>query len=455
MTVHVIAGRLGPSDKVEIPKNASEQLTRLALIQGNRNLQYGIGRALTDLAALSLYPSERGIDLLVLATHVHAADTRITRADSQDSWTREMRLVVPVLEPEIWSGAKQILERMLNFLTGDRWVVGFRQRPKGLSSLSLVAGLLPLSKEYRQINLFSGGLDSLIGAIDQLEAGRDPLFVSHAGDGPTSSAQYELDSALANHFDEKRFNRVRVWMSFEKGLVKKSSPENTTRGRSFLFFAIAAFASSSLEGQISIHAPENGLIALNVPLDPLRVGALSTRTTHPHYIDLWNQLLAAVGFSAQISNPYWDQTKGEMVSNCRNKPLLRDVVELSMSCSSPSKGRWKGLGIQHCGYCYPCLIRRAALSSSLPGGDPTVYTVPKLHGQVLSTNDSEGQQVRSIQLAAARLRERPKLANLLIRKPGPLKGDEGYLAKLAGVYSRGIAEVGVAVKGTKAKPVGD
>ena len=47
--------------------------------------------------------------------------------------------------------------------------------------------------------------------------------------------------------------------------------ESTTRGRSFLFFALAALAASGLGGQPVIYVPENGLISLNVPLDPLRV----------------------------------------------------------------------------------------------------------------------------------------------------------------------------------------
>jgi hypothetical protein len=33
------------------------------------------------------------------------------------------------------------------------------------------------------VSLFSGGLDSLIGAIDSLNAGEAPLLVSHAGEG--------------------------------------------------------------------------------------------------------------------------------------------------------------------------------------------------------------------------------------------------------------------------------
>jgi hypothetical protein len=97
MKRHVIAGRYGPEDRTPIQVNGDEQLTDLQLIIGDRTLDHGIGAALTSLKALGVYPSEMGIDLAVVAAHVHAADTRISRAhESQDSWTREVRLVIPV-----------------------------------------------------------------------------------------------------------------------------------------------------------------------------------------------------------------------------------------------------------------------------------------------------------------------------------------------------------------------
>ncbi len=49
--------------------------------------------------------------------------------------------------------------------------------------------------------------------------------------------------------------------------------ENSTRGRSFLFFALGVFAGTGLGNGFVLRVPENGLIALNVPLDPLRLGS--------------------------------------------------------------------------------------------------------------------------------------------------------------------------------------
>ena len=169
---------------------------------------------------------------------------------------------------------------------------------------------------FNDLALFSGGLDSLIGAIDALEAGRTPLLISHAGEGATSDAQTTIFDALKAHYPANAFQRLRLWMAFPDGFVRGTTAENTTRGRSFLFFALGVFAGSGLDGPFTLNVPENGLIAVNVPLDPLRLGALSTRTTHPFYIARWNDALTALGIAGCIENPYWDKTKGEMVAAC-------------------------------------------------------------------------------------------------------------------------------------------
>src|SRR5580692_8450540 len=130
MRRHVIIGRFGSSDRAPVPTADGEVDTRLEFVAAKRRLGHGIGDALDDLARLGAFPSEIALDLLVLAAHVQAADTRISRStESQDTWTREIRLVVPVSEPARWSAATALLQRMLNFLTGDLWTIGFRSRP--------------------------------------------------------------------------------------------------------------------------------------------------------------------------------------------------------------------------------------------------------------------------------------------------------------------------------------
>jgi len=454
MRRHVIIGRFGSSDRVRIPSADAESVTRLEFVAANRRLEHGIGRALDDLAKLGVFPSEIGLDVLVLAAHVQAADTRISRAtESQDSWTREIRLVVPVSDLARWTTTIPLLQRLLNFLTGDRWMVGFRPRPAGFEKAVACRPSPPITIPFNGLALFSGGLDSLIGAIDSLQQGQTPLLISHAGEGSTSEAQNTLFQDLKTNYPNQNFERLRIWMDFRDWHVRNVESEKTTRGRSFLFFAAGVFAGTGCGDNFTLRVPENGLIALNVPLDLLRLGSLSTRTTHPFYMARWNDLLAALGISGRVENPYWDKTKGEMVAACANPKLLTRLVPGSLSCASPTKGRWQGRGSEHCGYCLPCLIRRAALRQGLGVADPTSYTLQDLNGKVLDTRQAEGQQVRSFQFAIERLKRKPQLAELLIHKPGPLSDESpSRQAALADVYRRGLYELATLLAGVRAAP---
>jgi hypothetical protein len=442
MRRHVIIGRFGTEDRTSVPTAKGEIESRLEFVAPNNRLQHGIGDALHDLASLGIYPSEMGVDLFVIAAHVHAADTRISRrTESQDAWTRELRLVVPVSDVARWSNAALLLQRLLNFLTGDRWTIGFRQRPRGFTELVLPTEQPQNALAYDTLALFSGGLDSLIGAIDVLEAGATPLFISHAGDGPTSDAQKKLMDSLKRHYSQRSPGWLRIWINFPHDLVRDVASENTTRGRSFLFFSAGVLAGTGLPGTFTLRVPENGLISLNVPLDPLRLGALSTRTTHPFYMARWNDLLVALGIPGCVENPYWKETKGEMVAGCAKRDLLADLAPVSLSCASPAKSRWLGHGPEHCGHCLPCLIRRAALHHGL-GSDPTRYTLD-VTSRTLDALKAEGQQVRSFQYALERLRQKPQLATYLIHKPGPLSDESpSRQTELAGVYQRGLEELG-------------
>ncbi|MBV9877725.1 MAG: hypothetical protein JO025_23565 [Verrucomicrobia bacterium] len=452
MRRHLIVGRLGSNDNVCVPAASGEIATRLEFVASNRRLEHGIGRALDDLATLGIFPSEIGIDLLIVAAHVHAADTRIARAtESQDTWTREIRLVVPVSDVARWNALVPLLQRMLNFLTGDQWKLGFRPRPPEFEHTVRIRQRRSTDPAFNSIALFSGGLDSLIGAIDVLEQGQTPLLISHAGEGATSDAQTTLFNCLKLQYRQP-FNRLRVWMNFPNALIENVNSENTTRARSFLFFAAGVFAGTGLPDSFTLRVPENGLIALNVPLDPLRLGALSTRTTHPFYMARWNDLLAALGVSGLLENPYWNLTKGEMAAQCANRAVLADLVPTSLSCASPTKSRWKGRATEHCGYCLPCLIRRAALRHGLASADNTSYTVDVTAG-ILDTGQAQGQQVRSFQFAIERIRQRPQLATLLIHKPGPLSDESPTRQlELAGVYRRGLEELGTLLAGVRAQP---
>lgn len=447
-------GRLGASDTeaVAVIQPDATQVT-VEFVAAFQRIDYGIGDALDMIRRLGLRPSEIAIDLVILAAMINAADTRVSRGiNAQDGWTRELDVIVPVSNVVLWTKQTDLVENTLRFLTGDHWRIFFRSRPSGFKHIAKAPTKLPLTK-FDEICLFSGGLDSLIGVIDILDQKRTPILVSHYWDSETSKAQTALLNLLKRKYIASEFKSLRVRLGFDKNHVDTGEIENSLRARSFLFFALAALAASALSGSTDVIVPENGLIGLNVPLDPLRLGSLSTRTTHPYYMARVNDLLQAIGLPVTLRNPYRHQTKGEMVRNCRDLPLLRTMSEHSMSCSSPAKARYKGLKPQHCGTCVPCLIRRASLQAGLGILDKTTYAVPSLTGRILDTTAAEGEHVRSFQLMIERIRANPNAAKPLVRIPGPLNDTPSEIDDYVDVFIRGMQEVDTLLTSVKAKPI--
>lgn len=449
MKRHSIIVRLNPADTKRVPvSDKTSQVRELRFVDGDRRLGHGIGQMLEQLAQRGMYPSETAIDLSILAATVTAADTRISRAaDAQDSWTREIDLYVPVAELDRWSANTKLIERTLKFLTGDHWRITFRPRQKGMGSLINKPSEL-IGATFDSVCLLSGGLDSFVGAIDLLETDKDPLFVSHYRDASTKSQEI-CASRLGEAYGDLGPRYVRANVSFNTNDMPDLGTETTTRGRSFIFFALASLAASSLDGVTPIYVPENGLISLNVPLDPLRLGAWSTRTTHPFYMARWQDLLSNLGLGAQLLNPYRFKTKGEMLSECANGEFLRQNVDITTSCSSVTKARFHKDKTKRkpgqCGYCTPCLIRRSAIYAAFTK-DLTKYLIPDLRAQPLNGKQAEATDIRAFQMMSRRLTTNPGLADILVHKTGPLND---YLpeeiVQYAAVFRRGIAEVGAIV----------
>jgi hypothetical protein len=122
-----------------------------------------------------------------------------------------------------------------------------------------------------------------------------------------------------------------------------------------------AIAVARATGIDEVFLPENGLIALNPPLQKNRVGTLSTRTAHPIYVSRLLEFLHTTGlFTGTIRNPFLYQSKTDMLQS--SPTALREIMVRSVSCSRPS--RYQDRGVRHCGYCVPCIYRRAAMMAA-------------------------------------------------------------------------------------------
>lgn len=420
------------------------------MIDNFGDLDRGLGQLLDRLFKLGARPCEAAVDLMIVATAVYAADTGVSRERyADDGWTRMMDLSVPVADPELWQRQGDHLSRMLQFLTGDHWSFTFRHRPSEFQSFTKQTEEMDLT-DFTQVSLFSGGLDSLIGAIDLLALGQRPLLVSHYWDGEASSAQRQLLKELKERHADA-FESVRAYIGFRKSDFAEAGSDNNQRARSFLFYSLAVVAADSVASTNKVLIPENGLIALNVPMDAHRLGSLSTRTAHPHFIRSMSELVKALGIDVTLENPYRFKTKGEMARECGDRDLLADLAPASMSCSHPAQARFERAPPQHCGRCVPCLIRRASIATGLNGPDPTQYFLDNLKAGTLDSKSADGKNIRSFMFAAENLRQNPGRTRFLVQKPGPLVRDD--LDAYVDVYQRGMAEVSSILKGVRTKHV--
>jgi hypothetical protein len=389
-------------------------------------LLYGVGSAalagvghpiVEECRQLTRPPSKRAWDFLSFALGVTAADSFVKRSEAADGWTREIDITVELIEPAPWQAISDRIENTLRFLTGDIWRVSFAGR----------GAPLPTMKTTRWkdsgcdcVSLFSGGLDSFIGAIDLIAEGREPYLASCAYPKDGEKQDFlvrELGIKKNRHFPVNPDPR---W---------DHENETSMRARSFLFLALGVLIASTLkrsdEKAVDVFVPENGFISLNVPLTSRRLGSLSTRTTHPHFIAGVEQILGAVGLNVTLCNPYQYKTKGQMIAGCKNAAVLRKLLNATVSC-----GKWKRKS-QQCGRCLPCLIRRAAFSAAkVP--DQTDYRFANL------SDVDDPEDILAVRVACLRLRGSPEKS---IRRSGPLPENVELRAQLASVFHRGLTEV--------------
>lgn len=395
-------------------------------------------RSLKDsLSRLGIRSNPLVEEFLLVAIAAFAADTRIRRELGDDGWTREITLSIPVSNIHAWESVAHDLEKALRFLTGDIWTLRFRGSTHGL-------GLSAADKDLEaptapHVALFSGGLDSFVGALDLVATGSPIVLVGHYTDGSASTPQDEAYSQIRRAKGPEQYvNFIQSWIVAPRDVFEEGN-DDRQRSRSLLFIALGVLVADAL-GSGRLVIPENGLISLNVPMTDLRIGSYTTRTTHPHFISTIENVVRNVGLAIELHNPYRFKTKGEMLAECSIQNGLAKAASVTMSCAHPTASRWSKKGapaMQHCGRCTACLIRRAAFLCGI-GEDPTPYTVQDLLARELRSDIVEGRDVRAVRLAARRVLENPDIAQLLILKPGPLR--EKY-DEYASLYIRGMREL--------------
>jgi hypothetical protein len=175
----------GPKDHIPPHREVGVEYVSMYEHEGLADVST-VGTALIkDILASGVAPSARSWDFLSLALAVNAADNVLERAPSPDGWTRQIELEVVLYEPEPYQVLAKEIEQALRFLTGDFWKLTFVDggypppRPKS-----------PVRFDADCVCLLSGGLDSLVGALNLTEEGRQPLLVSQTAKGDKETQRW-------------------------------------------------------------------------------------------------------------------------------------------------------------------------------------------------------------------------------------------------------------------------
>jgi 7-cyano-7-deazaguanine synthase in queuosine biosynthesis len=307
------------------------------------------------------------LDLIQIASYIFCTD-RMSRRSSRDSinndsWSRIFNISIPVIEIDFWNSesTKKALNEALVFMTGDRkYEFNFFKS----SIINLPAkDLQPLlfneveseviTASDADIMLFSGGLDSLAGAIEHLNENptRKICLISHRASTNTKGIQDKLINNLKIFYE----NRILKY-GFECHIKKLKTKDETQRTRMFLFSSIA-FAICDRLQKNELFVYENGITSMNLPLQADVINSRASRTTHPKTLHLLENLFKLINPDFKIIAPYRNLIKSDIIEIFR-KYNAKQFISSSISCSST---RNKPKLTPHCGVCSQCIDRRFAM----------------------------------------------------------------------------------------------
>ena len=288
-------------------------------------------------------------DLVELAALVYAADQwcKRTAGNSFDygaKWHRTFRVVVAVRDADFWNrqDVRDALSEALGFLTDDDYEFAFTENPdppQFQEYLELTNGQ-PFIERPDRVTLFSGGLDSLAGAAEEVfRHGRRVALVSHNPVNHIGKLQRDLINEIRNRIRSRDPHLQPLHFPVKANKDGELALDTTQRSRSFLFASMAA-AVANLFDLDRIYFYENGIVSVNLPLCGQEVGGRATRTTHPRSLALLQHLLSLVlDREFTIENEYLWKTKEDVmhaVSGRPGRPTWRSSLSVA---STPAATR--------------------------------------------------------------------------------------------------------------------
>ena len=335
-------------------------------------------------------------DLLLIASYVLAADSATSRGDRHGAdlnrrWHRRFRFVIAVERPQFWSdpAMADLLAHVLGFVSDDIYSFEFRAAqtivpeqlifspPDGRSFVSW--------DHVDEVVLFSGGLDSLTGAAEQIVgAGKNVILVSHRSATKTWKVQRELVVDLQRLSGAPAPEHVGIEVVKQDAALRT---ERTQRSRSLLYAAVAGTVAH-LVGRDRVLLYENGIIGLNLPISPQVLGANATRTAHPKTLRGFSRILEAVaGRRITVENPFMLNTRPEVLERLQASGAA-SLIKHTVSCAHVHKSSSMH---PHCGVCSQCVDRRfAVIAADLQDHDPAEgYAVDLIRGEWNNCGDRQ------------------------------------------------------------------
>jgi len=347
----------------EIPTRIEfDEQIQINAISPNQNLRLQIEN-ITHQILSNLNPISK--DLLEIASYIYYADCSIKRGSERDvfakDWRRKFDFVIPVSNPDLWNSQNinNILKDAIEFLSGDKYSFTFLPPRPTLTQLYINFPDMPQPFHGADcISLFSGGLDSLVGSLYYLkDLNERSVLISHRSRPNLDRRQKDLVRALNERNHEWSFPHLSVWIN-RRG---NRAVENTQRTRSFLYLSLAAAIASEL-GIKKISICENGIVSINIPISGQNIGTLLTRSTHPKFLNQFEEFAQNIFNDNEINieNPFIFKTKTQMLQMLENWHQS-ELIQKAISCSY-SQGRTRFQ--PQCGFCFQCVNRRFSVISA-------------------------------------------------------------------------------------------
>lgn len=346
------------------------------------------------------------IDFVRIAAAVSTADRSTPRKFGSSNWnSRDIGLTVTVNFPELWRSVSDELASLLGLLTGDSWRLAFDPCD---SQKEPVTRFDPGAE---RVVLVSGGADSAIGALKsrQTLGSGGHILVSHVGATNLAPIQRDVGSNLNGLVPGPPQKHLQIRFSRKRCQVNgaKFQNEYSSRSRSLLFLAFGLAVAS--RERIPLWIPENGFTSLNPPLGPERRGSLSTRTTHPAFLEGIAAVLKEVGAQSTIVNPFAGQTKGEMFSAVAEQfgtSVASKFLSLTHSCGFTGQRSFRVSVRTQCGVCFGCVLRKASFQASgIHDGTDYIAAAPGTQIEAWLRNKSIESSVRAFIRRGIRTRD--------------------------------------------------